>query len=138
MLQQYCDIEEDDLMEMEPWKTPPEETFLSHLSTQSQNSREKWISVLKRRIKKKHLEEERKAAEQGTVKRIKFHRPKSEGEKKIINVARLSGKLGKKSPKPLPDLAPKSPVQKSKQKKLPAIKKGRASLKGKCFQFLEN
>ena len=132
MLQRYCDIDEDDLMEMEPWKAPPIESYLAQLSTQSQNAKEKWASILKRRLKKKHMEEEKKAAEQGTVKRIKFKQKEDRGISVFLAANKLAS-VGKKSP--LPKLAPKSPRQKSPSKKLPGINKGSKPTSGKIANY---
>jgi hypothetical protein len=131
MLQEYCNIEEEDLLEMEPWKSPPVEAYITKLTTASQNAREKWASILKRRLKKKNAEEEKRLADQATAKRTTFQTTKLHTKKLHdcrkghvgLTVPRRS--VGSKSPKPLPKIPPKSPQHNiSSVKKLPGIKKG--------------
>ena len=82
-LQDYCNVDEEDLAEMEPWTAPDESAYMTKLTIFSQNARDKWSGILRRRLKKKQLEEEKKT-ETSSVKRHKFTNQSSKKHPKVV------------------------------------------------------
>ena len=164
-LQDYCNIPEDDLIEMEPFTRPEEDAMLTRLrkrfllsinlkfsvcvaelihnqvenyfknktilkSTNALHSREKWLHILKRRLKKRQLEKEKEEKEKLKSKTTEaFQRLKNISKFYLASNRVSGGSTLTMKTAPNQAVSKGSKIESKKGKKLPKLKRRSKSAK---------